>query len=180
MELTRTDPGCEIGKIEQRCRRSHRAALEYCSGSSRISDNTVLEGVECGDSLPAERIRHDIHRQTTVDGRGDFGPYPSGGASVTIASMDDQQREPTRPEWVNEAEEALERAADAIRSAWDQTRDSRMTALDSAKQAAKQLGEAIDRGVETARRSWQGDEGTQPSAGDEAAPNQQSGAGEEE
>lgn len=94
--------------------------------------------------------------------------------------MNDQQSEPTRPEWVNEAEEALDRAADAIRSAWDQTRDSRMNALDSAKQAAKQLGDAIDRGVEAARSSWQGTEGTQPSAGGEAAPNQQSGAGEEE
>lgn len=94
--------------------------------------------------------------------------------------MNDQQREPTRPEWVNEAEEALERAAEAIRNAWDQTRDSRMNALGSAKQAAKQLGEAIDRGVDAARTSWQGSEGAQASAGDEAAPNQQSGAGEEE
>lgn len=94
--------------------------------------------------------------------------------------MDDQQKEPTRPEWVDEAEEALERAAEAIRSAWDQTRDSRMNALGSAKQAAKQLGEAIDRGVEAAKGSWQAGESSKPSAGDEAAPNQQSGAGEEE
>jgi hypothetical protein len=99
---------------------------------------------------------------------------------VTIDAMNDEQREPTRPDWVNEAEEALERAADAIRDAWDQTRDSRMNALGSARQAAKQLGEAIDRGVEAAKSSWQGSEGTEPSAGDEATPNQQSGAGEEE
>ena len=94
--------------------------------------------------------------------------------------MNDQRKEPTRPEWVNEAEEALERAADAIRDAWDQTRDSRMNALGSARQAAKQLGEAIDRGVEAAKSSWQSSEESQPSAGDEEAPNQQSGADEEE
>lgn len=99
---------------------------------------------------------------------------------TTIDIVDEQQKEPTRPEWVKEAEEALERAADAIRTAWEQTRDSRMNALGSAKQAAKQLGEAIDRGVDAARSSWQSGDSAEPPSGDEAAPEQQIGAGEEE
>lgn len=109
-----------------------------------------------------------------------FAPSPIAPPWSTIVSMEDQQKEPTRPEWVNEAEEALERAAEAIRSAWDQTRDSRMNALGSAKQAAKQLGEAIDRGVDAARSSWQSGEGDEPPSGDEVASKQQSGASEEE
>lgn len=85
-----------------------------------------------------------------------------------------------RPEWAREAEEALERATEAVRAAWEETRDSRMSALGSAKQAAKQLGEAIDRGVEAARSRWQAAEQTAwpPEGG--TAPDQQSGAGEEE
>ena len=85
-----------------------------------------------------------------------------------------------RPDWVKEAEEALERATEALRNAWDETRESRVNALGSAKQAAKQLGEAIDRGVETVRSSWQSSESDESPPGDEAAPKQQSGADEEE
>ena len=112
--------------------------------------------------------------------RGDFGPYRGNIPWATIALMSDEQKESARPEWVTEAEEALERAADAIRNAWVQTRDSRMNALGSARQAAKQLGEAIDRGVDAAKSSWQDSEGDKPPAGGEEAPKQQSGVDEEE
>ncbi len=88
--------------------------------------------------------------------------------------------ERTRPEWVEEAESALERATEAVRAAWDETRDSRMNALGSAKQAAKQLGEAIDRGVDAARGRWQEAGGEESPVEGEPAPNPQSGAGEEE
>lgn len=91
-----------------------------------------------------------------------------------------KEDEASRPDWVKEAEEALDRATEAIRSAWDETRDSRMHALGSAKQAAKQLGEAIDRGVEAVRSSWQSSESGESLSGDETAPKQQSGADEEE
>lgn len=90
------------------------------------------------------------------------------------------ERETSRPEWVNEAEEALDRATEAIRTAWEESRESRMKALDSARHAARQLGEAIDRGVDAVKSSWQSDEGSEPQSGDEGAPMQQSGAGEEE
>jgi hypothetical protein len=65
------------------------------------------------------------------------------------------QTEKKRPDWVDDNEMALERAAEALRAAWDATRDTRVNALESAKLAAKQLAEAIDRGVETARQKWQ-------------------------
>jgi hypothetical protein len=37
-----------------------------------------------------------------------------------------------------------------------------MSALESAKTAAKQLGEAIDRGAEAARHRWQQDQSPEP------------------
>lgn len=88
--------------------------------------------------------------------------------------------ERTRPEWVDEAEEALERVGDSLRSAWEETRDSRMNALGSAKQAAKQLGDAIDRGVEAARARWQGEEGQAQPAGEKTEPSPQAEVSEEE
>lgn len=97
-----------------------------------------------------------------------------------MRSMSHQQDTGARPDWVGEAEQALERATEAIRSAWNQTRDSRMAALVSAREAVEQLGEAIDRGVVAARTTWQTSESEQSSSGEEAAPKQQSGAGEEE
>jgi hypothetical protein len=63
-----------------------------------------------------------------------------------------------RPEWVEEAEDALERIGNAIAAGWDATRETRMSALDSAKHAAKQLGEAIDQGMGTARQMFHKDE----------------------
>lgn len=88
--------------------------------------------------------------------------------------------EGARPEWIKEAEEALERATAAIRSAWSETRESRMNALGSAQKAAKQLGEAIDRGVDAARSRWQEAGGEESPSGDGAAPARETGAGEEE
>lgn len=57
-------------------------------------------------------------------------------------------------DWFDEAEDALEKAGIALRAAWDASRDSRMSALESAKKAARQLGDAIDRGVAGARERW--------------------------
>ena len=60
-----------------------------------------------------------------------------------------------RSEWANEAEAALEGVGDALREAWDASRDSRLNALESAKKLAQQLGEAIDQGVAAAREKWE-------------------------
>lgn len=84
-----------------------------------------------------------------------------------------------RPDWMREAEDALDRIGDAIRVAWEETRDTRLNALGSAKQAAKQLGEALDRGAEAARNRWQASQPEPPTRRDEETPVEPTGAGEE-
>jgi enolase len=69
-----------------------------------------------------------------------------------------------RPTWFDEAEQALDKVAESLRSAWEETREPRMSALESAKKAAEQLGEAIDAGVEIVRIRLQGS----PSTGDDS------------
>ena len=56
--------------------------------------------------------------------------------------------------WFSDVQEALDRTGDALRTAWDATRESRMGALESAKQAAQELGEVIDQGIAAAKERW--------------------------
>ncbi|MEX1126119.1 MAG: hypothetical protein WD895_01995 [Acidimicrobiia bacterium] len=56
--------------------------------------------------------------------------------------------------WVDEAQEALDRVVAAVRSAWDATKDSRTSALESAKEAAQELGKVLDKGMTAARERW--------------------------
>lgn len=76
--------------------------------------------------------------------------------------MTDPDPEPTgsesRQNWLHDIQDALERTGDAIRTAWDATRDSRASALESAKQAAQELGEALDKGIAAARERWKDEE----------------------
>jgi len=62
--------------------------------------------------------------------------------------------ENTRTRWVEEVQEALDRTGDAIRTAWDATRDSRASALESAKQAVTELSDVIDKGIAAAKERW--------------------------
>ena len=82
---------------------------------------------------------------------------------------DTSSDEGARPSWLDEAEKALERASESLRAAWEETRDVRMSALESAQQAAEQLGNAIDRGVEAARSQWEATGSEEPAteAGDD-------------
>ncbi len=48
---------------------------------------------------------------------------------------------------------------DALKQAWDASRDARVGALESARHAMKQLGEAIDHGIAAARQKWEAEEG---------------------
>lgn len=64
------------------------------------------------------------------------------------------ENESGQKEWYQDAEDALERVGDALRGAWDASRDARVSALQSAKSAAQQLGDAIERGVAGARERW--------------------------
>ena len=57
--------------------------------------------------------------------------------------------------WINEADEALERTGEALRAAWEESRDARMSALEAAKEAANRLAEAIDRGIAVGRETWE-------------------------
>jgi hypothetical protein len=59
-----------------------------------------------------------------------------------------------RQKWLEEVQEALDRTGDAIRIAWEATRESRMSALESAKQAAQELGEVLDTGIAAAKERW--------------------------
>jgi hypothetical protein len=65
-------------------------------------------------------------------------------------------------------QDALDRTGDAIRTAWDASRETRMSALESAKQAAQELGEAIDKGIAAAKERWAGnDQGGKDTAAEE-------------
>lgn len=69
---------------------------------------------------------------------------PKGGTDSTEA----------RQRWLDEVQEALDRTGDAVRTAWEATRESRMSALESAKQAAQELGEVLDKGIAAAKERW--------------------------
>jgi hypothetical protein len=56
--------------------------------------------------------------------------------------------------WVDEMREAFDRTGDAFRTAWEATRESRLSALESAKQAAQELGDVIDQGMAAAKERW--------------------------
>lgn len=55
---------------------------------------------------------------------------------------------------MKEVQEALDRTGDAVRGAWEATRESRTGALESAKQAVKELGEVLEQGLEAAKERW--------------------------
>jgi hypothetical protein len=65
-------------------------------------------------------------------------------------------------QWIDEAEDALSRAGEALRTAWTETRETRMATLETAREAAGRLGRAIDQGIEAARQSWGATPGQQP------------------
>ena len=67
----------------------------------------------------------------------------------------DETPEPDGREWLQDAEGALDRTTKALHAAWDATRDTRLSSLESAKRAAKELGEVIDRGVAVAKERWE-------------------------
>lgn len=56
--------------------------------------------------------------------------------------------------WIDEAEEALGRTGEALRTAWSDTKEARMATLEAAREAAARLGKAIDQGIEAARETW--------------------------
>lgn len=68
-----------------------------------------------------------------------------------------------RQRWIKDLQTALDRTGDAARTAWEATRDNRMSALESAKQAAKELGEVLEKGMDAARERWDTETGAKKS-----------------
>ena len=65
-----------------------------------------------------------------------------------------------KSDWASDAEAALEGVGNALREAWEASRGARVNALESAKKAAQQLGEAIDQGVAAAKEKWEAQGGS--------------------
>jgi ElaB/YqjD/DUF883 family membrane-anchored ribosome-binding protein len=85
-----------------------------------------------------------------------------------MAMADDTQDPATesgeaRQRWMDEVQQALDRTGEAVKAAWEATRDSRMSALESAKQAAQELGVVLDKGIAAAKERWAA---TEESVGD--------------
>ena len=81
---------------------------------------------------------------------GKIRSYRKGAA---ISDSDD------KPRWLREIQDSMDRASAAFRHAWEATRDDRASALDTARNAARELGELFDQGITAARERW---EATQP------------------
>ncbi|RPI25466.1 MAG: hypothetical protein EHM57_01505 [Actinobacteria bacterium] len=62
--------------------------------------------------------------------------------------------EPGKKGWMDDVQAALDRANEALSAAWEATRDTRVRALEAAKQAVEELGVALDRGVAVAKDRW--------------------------
>ena len=65
-----------------------------------------------------------------------------------------ENRDSDARKWMDDAEDALNRVSEAFRTAWEGTKETRMSALEAAREAANQLGKAIDQGIDKARETW--------------------------
>jgi hypothetical protein len=72
------------------------------------------------------------------------------------------QRDPGTKKWIDEAEEALSRTAEALKAAWEGTREARVSTLEAARDAANRLGEAIDQGIVVAKETWDQSQRAEP------------------
>lgn len=112
---------------------------------------------------------HPIMRPKSLFGEPGDRVEMSRGKEREMTDTSDTDQE--QKEWYREAEDALAKAGEALRGAWEASRDARLSALESAKAAAQQLGDAIEKGVAGAKARW-----SEPGAGPERA----GSAGEEE
>ncbi len=60
-----------------------------------------------------------------------------------------------KPRWLRDVQDAMDRASAAFRHAWEATRDERAAALDTARNAARELGDLFDQGITAARERWE-------------------------
>lgn len=78
-----------------------------------------------------------------------------------VRNGDDQPK----PGWTDDTSETFERAAEALRAAWDATAESRAGALESTLSAVDDLTTAVERGVAAALERWRESEAP-PAQGD--------------
>lgn len=79
--------------------------------------------------------------------------------------------------WLDDAEAALDKAAESLRVAWEESRDARMSALEAARDAAGKLGDAIDQGIDAAKAAWRPSTEQSPSGEADAGPDSRTEAG---
>jgi len=72
--------------------------------------------------------------------------------------------------WLKAAEEALQKASDAVADAWGATEGSRRQAWETAKQAVDQASEALDQGIDVAKTTWDTTSGSGGDAASSAQP----------
>lgn len=90
----------------------------------------------------------------TNDDRADSTDQDGADAATGPGSTDRGWREDTQA--------AIDQASQALRTAWDATRETRGTALEAAKEATGALAAAIEEGIAAARASWSGDVSAEP------------------
>lgn len=76
--------------------------------------------------------------------------------------MTDDQAPGDGSGWREDTQKAIDQASQALRTAWDASRESRGSALAAAKDATSALAAAIDEGITAARTSWGGDGDPEP------------------
>lgn len=81
-------------------------------------------------------------------------PHSHRFATATEGRQNVSEQQDSGRKWIDEAEEALDRTGEALRAAWEGSREARTSALAAAKEAASRLAEAIDRGAAVARETW--------------------------
>lgn len=111
-------------------------------------------------------------RRADVDQRQSPRPVPESHRFVAQAEakgsevMTDEQSKIGR-KWIDEAEEALDRTGEALRAAWEGSREARVSALEAARAATNRLTEAIDKGFSVARETWESSRETAAAAEEE-------------
>lgn len=85
-------------------------------------------------------------------------------------SHESTSKEGGRSKWMDDAETAITEVRSALQAAWEESRDARGSALETARVAAKQLGEAIDQGIGAARQRWEASRGDEESTATSTQP----------
>lgn len=70
--------------------------------------------------------------------------------------------------WLKQAEDALQKASEAVSEAWMATEGTRREAWLTAQRAAAQASEALDQGIDAAKGAWERAATDEPEADEDA------------